>query len=153
MESPSILAGSLAAFSASVRSSTLKRFQRVQTSDWYWRPRTDLLSFADVLKHLLDADHWLFERLDGGPMSEGVVITPGAADQPDSTAAVKELARLGAEKELRIRTMTDGDFKSRQFDLGRRGIVNLAQLILRCNLDHEVQHRGSLQLSLRLRYG
>ena len=145
--------GELARFSAEVRSSTLKRFKEVRAGDWGWRHRSDLLSFGDVLKHLVDADRWLFERLEGGPPSEGVVIAPGDADGMDCSAGVEELSRLGVEKVRRIEALTDEEFSTGRFDLGRRGVVDLAQLILRCNLDHEIHHRGALQMALRLRYG
>ena len=153
MESPPVLISSLAQFSSEVRASTLKRFKQIHAQDWHWRHRPDLLSFADVLKHLVDADRWLFERLEGGPISEGVVIAPGDANGMDCNAAVEELSRLGEEKVRRINSFREEQFTTRRFDLGRRGVVDLAQLILRCNLDHEIHHRGALQLALRLRYG
>jgi uncharacterized damage-inducible protein DinB len=153
MEEASSLALLLARFSDEVRESTLRRFAQVQPEDWRWRPRADLLSFADLLKHLIDADHWLFDRLDGGPPSEGVVIAPGDGDQVDGENALAELARLGVEKSRRISALPERDLCGRRFDLQRRGQVDLIQLVLRCNLDHEIHHRGGLQLRLRLKYG
>jgi uncharacterized damage-inducible protein DinB len=64
-----------------------------------------------------------------------------------------EFCRLGADRSRRVAALTPGDFSERRFDLGPRGIVSLPQLILRCNIDHEIHHRGAVQLSLRLRYG
>ena len=121
MEEASSLALLLARFSDEVRESTLRRFAQVQPEDWRWRPRADLLSFADLLKHLIDADHWLFDRLDGGPPSEGVVIAPGDGDQVDGENALVELARLAVEKNWRISVFPERDLCGRRFDLQRRG--------------------------------
>ena len=153
MQEASSLARSLAWFSDEVRESTLRRFRQVRPADWRWRPRQDLLSFADLLKHLIDADRWLFDRLDGGPPSEGVVIAPGDGDHIDRENALAELARLGVEKSQRISVLPERDLYARRFDLHRRGQVDLIQLLLRCNLDHEIHHRGGLQLQLRFKYG
>ncbi|MDB5290147.1 MAG: hypothetical protein JWL69_1388 [Phycisphaerales bacterium] len=143
----------LVAFANEVRGSTVRRFQQVRAGDWGWRPGPDLLSFGDVLKHLVDADRWLFDRLDGGPPSGGVVIAPGDGDSSACTLLLEELVRLGVERSRRLSALSDQDFCDRRFDLLERGVVNTFQLIVRCNLDHEIHHRGSLQLGLRLRYG
>jgi uncharacterized damage-inducible protein DinB len=153
MKEASELVLSLADFSRDVRESTVRRFRQVRPTDWGWRPRADLLSFADLLKHLIDADKWFFDRLDGGSPSEGVVIAPGDADQLDCQDALAELVRLGTQKAERIAAIPEADFLSRRFDLGIQGEANFSQLLLRRNLDHEIHHRGGLQLRLRLRYG
>jgi uncharacterized damage-inducible protein DinB len=147
------LVAHLTRFASEVRGSTLKRFEQVRPNNWHWRHRADLLSFADVLKHLTDADCWLFERLDGGPPSEGIVISPGDANGIDCKVNLEELIQLDEEKARRIRTFTEDDFTSRRFDLGRKGEVDLMHLLLRRNLDHEIHRRGAVQLALRLRYG
>jgi hypothetical protein len=75
------------------------------------------LSFADVLKHLVDADRWLFERLDGGPPSEGVIIAPGDADGTDRKAAVEELG-VGEEEVRRINTLGEEQVHDQSLRLG-----------------------------------
>src|ERR1700743_2917760 len=137
------LAANLAAFADEVRASTLRRFARIEAADWGWSARPDLLTFADVLKHLVDADRWLFARLEGAEPSHGVVILPGAANPEDSIRLLAEFRELGRERRRRISELTDHDFNSRRFDLLSRGYVTLFQLIARCNLDHEIHHRGS----------
>jgi uncharacterized damage-inducible protein DinB len=147
------LAAPLVAFASAVRESSVKRFRLVRPEHYQWRPRPDLLSFVDVLQHLVDADHWLFDLLDGKPATEGVVISPGDADAQAWDALLREFIQLGTKRRDRIGTFNGHDFAQRQFDLGRRGLFSLSQLILRCNIDHEIHHRGALQLSLRLLYG
>jgi hypothetical protein len=80
MEDTPTLGETLAQFATEVRESTLKRFHSVQPADCGWSVRPDLLSFADVLQHLVDADHWLIDWLDGRGSSPGVVISPRQAD-------------------------------------------------------------------------
>jgi uncharacterized damage-inducible protein DinB len=146
------LSSSLAIFATEIRASTLRRFERIQPADWAWRPRTDLLTFADVLEHLVDADRWLLAQLDGADPSQGVVISPGAADPAKSDSLLAEFRRTGQERTRRISMLSDQEFSTRRFDLMNRGTVNLFQLISRCNFDHEIHHRGALQLAIRLRY-
>lgn len=150
---PSILSAHLADFADEVRASTVRRFRQVLPSDWGWQPRPDLLSFGDVLKHLVDADRWLFDWLDGRASTSGVVIAPGDANTAQCDLLLNELVQTGAERSRRIRATTATDLVERLFDLGPRGVFTLLHLILRCNLDHEIHHRGGLQLAIRLRYG
>jgi len=126
MDDSPLLSFTLARFSQEVRESTLSRFRQVKHDDWSWTPAPGLLSFADVLKHLFDADHWLLDLLDGGPLSEGVVITPGDADAQHSPSLLDQLARLGPEKSHRISRLTNDDFHHRRFNLNRRGVHNLS---------------------------
>ncbi|MGD0769747.1 MAG: DinB family protein [Tepidisphaeraceae bacterium] len=143
----------LSAFSSEVRESSVKRFRLVRPEHRLWRQRQDLLSFVDVLKHLVDADHWLFDVLDGMSASSGVTISSGEADAQAWDTLLREFIQLGTERCRRIDEFTKSDFSQRQFDLGKRGLVSLSNLILRFNIDHEIHHRGALQLSLRLLYG
>jgi uncharacterized damage-inducible protein DinB len=145
--------GDLAAFSSEVRQSSVKRFQKVHPEHYQWRPRPDVLSFVDILQHLVDADRWLFELLDGKTVSSGVDISPGGGNPQEWDGRLQELIQLGTERCRRIGEFAEQDFSQRQFDLGNRGRFSLGHLILRCILDHEIHHRGALQLLLRLLYG
>jgi uncharacterized damage-inducible protein DinB len=145
--------GALAVFSSEVRESTVKRLRMVRPEHYHWSPRPDLLSFVDVLQHLIDADRWLFDLLDGKSTSNGVVISPGGGHAQEWDGRLRELVQLGTERCRRIGECAELDFFQKQFDLGKRGRFSLYHLILRCNIDHEIHHRGALQVLLRLLYG
>ena len=142
--------GDLAAFSAEVRQSSVKRFQQVRPEHYQWCPRPDVLSFVDILQHRIDADRWLFALLDGKTVSSGVDISPGSGNPQAWDGRLQELVQLGTERCRRISEYTEQDFSQRQFDLGNRGRFSLSHLILRCILDHEIHHRGILRLHVHL---
>jgi len=52
----------LAAWSRVVRESSLKRLLLVPAGFENWRPVSEVMSFADVAYHLLEADLWLFRK-------------------------------------------------------------------------------------------
>jgi uncharacterized damage-inducible protein DinB len=141
----------LAQFSEKVRTSTLKRLRLVRPNDRGWRVREDLLSFVDVLAHLVDADRWLFDLLDG-KQAAATTVAPGRGNPDDWDILMRELIRLGAERSRRFEALTDRDLFERRIETDRHGVLLLSQLLLQYCLDHESHHRGALQLALRLRY-
>jgi len=148
---PSAFSEMLAQFSERVRASTLKRLRLVKPNDRGWRARDGLLSFADVLAHLVDADRWLFSLLDG-KQAAATTVASGRGNPDEWDILVEELIRLGAERTRRFEALTDRDLIERRIETDRHGVLPLSQLILRYSLDHESHHRGALQLALRLRY-
>lgn len=149
--SPSAFAAILAQFSENIRASTIKRLRLVRPNDRGWRPREDLLSFADVLAHLVNADRWLFDLLDGKRAAE-TTIESGQGIPAEWDNFMEELIRLGVERARRFAALTDRDLFERRIEADRHGAILLSQLILRYSLDHESHYRGSLKLALRLRY-
>jgi len=73
----------LARFFSAVRQSSLKRFRKVEAGDECWQPRSDILSFVDILKHLVDSDQWILQYLRNKRLPEGGVISPGDAESED----------------------------------------------------------------------
>lgn len=142
----------LALFSETVRESTWKRVRQVQAGDEEWRPAPDALSFVDIVKHLVDADVWILQYLAGssGPRA---VIAPGEARARDWPALIAELARLGRDRTQRIARMSEEELAREVDEPQVLGRTNYWWLIVRGSLDHEIHHRGALQLTLRMRYG
>lgn len=139
--------------SRGVRESTMKRLRRVETGDRFWSPRPDLLTFADMLQHLIDADRWLLGRLAGESLPPAR-IAPHDADGIEWEVALSELERLGEERARRLTEFTAADLMERTVEISATdGNAPLWSLVLRRGIDHEIHHRGGLQIMLHLRYG
>src|SRR5258708_38470260 len=121
MEDSFPFATELAHFAHVVRESSLKRFRSVGHADRGWSQRPDLLSFTDVLEHLVGADRWLFDWLDGRGSSSGVVISPGSADPAKWDALLSDFGRLGIERSRRIGGVSQRGFFERPENLGKLG--------------------------------
>lgn len=141
----------LSRFADAVRESSLKRFRCVAPGDEAWRAGPDLLSFVDVLKHLGDADEWLLDRLRGGDASHAV-IRPGDASPQEWSALLERFVELGRARTALVRSLTPARLAQSIVDPEVLGQTTVRFLILRGGLDHEIHHRGALQLMLRLRY-
>jgi uncharacterized damage-inducible protein DinB len=142
----------LAIFSEKVRESSLKRFRLVQMPDRDWRPATGRLSFVDHLKHLVDCDCWLFAVVRG-QLEPRAEIQPGEGNVTQWNAYISELEKLGAEKSSLLRGLLDSDLDRIVEKPENSDRPDVGSLILRGNLDHEIHHRGMVQLLLKLRYG
>jgi uncharacterized damage-inducible protein DinB len=141
----------LAEFSTLVRGSSLKRFRKVLLEDRGWRPASGRLSFADHLKHLVDCDRWFLAALRGEPEPHADV-RPGYGEVDRWEEYVGQLEALGREKEKALRSLTDQDL-NRILDRPESVAgTDVGILFLRHNLDHEVHHRGAMNLLLLLRY-
>jgi len=53
----------LTEFCKSVRGSTIKRLELVPESYENWKVSPGALSFAEIAKHIIDLDNWLFEKI------------------------------------------------------------------------------------------
>src|SRR5579863_8991295 len=148
---PSLFAAILAEFSEKVRASTLKRLRLVRPNDRAWRAEEGLLSFADVLTHLVHADRWLIELLDGSQAAE-IESLPGMGKPGEWDRLMDSLVSLVVERARRFAALTDHDLFERKIYINGNGLMALPQLLLRYCLDHEIQIRGSLQMALKLRY-
>jgi len=142
----------LSEFSKAVRGSSLKRFRNVKPGDEEWRPRSDVLSFVDHLYHLVDSDYWFFEMLEQGSSTRDGIISPGDAKSEDWKRFLTELENLGKQKAEFLNGLSDSDLNNPVHD-PVYGDTTWWWFIVRHNLDHEIHHRGQLQVLLRLKYG
>lgn len=142
----------LAALSETVRASTLQRFRCVAPGDEAWRPAPDTLSFVDVVRHLCDADEWLFGMLQGGRHRRPVIV-PGEASAGEWEALLANLVETGKRRTNLLRSLSPTQLDRPILDPEVCGPTDWWWLITRANFDHEIHHRGAVQLALRLRYG
>jgi uncharacterized damage-inducible protein DinB len=136
----------LARLSAAVRESTLSRLRRVPPGREGWRIADGAMSFADLARHLVDADEWLFRKLrdpEADPMrgEPGIAAVRGRAD---FERILEELERTGRERETLLGAMRDARLRERIPDARFGGEVEIWWLIVRGNLDHEIHHRGQV---------
>lgn len=141
----------LAGFAHLVRGSTLKRFRKVKKEDRDWSPASGRLSFVDHLKHLADADRWILAVARGQEEPEAD-IRPGDGDAGRWNEYLAELEALGVKKEVFLRGLSDADLDRKVDAPESVEGTDVGTLVLRHNLDHEVHHRGAVNLLLLLKY-
>jgi uncharacterized damage-inducible protein DinB len=137
----------LAIFADQVRESTIKRFRLVKVNDRGWRPGPGRLSFVDHLEHLVDCDEWILAILEVKPEPDADV-KPGDGDVQKWDQYMSALEEMGKRKVDFFEKMTDEQLDCVIELPGRLGKIEKAMLILRENLEHEIQHRGSVQVML-----
>jgi uncharacterized damage-inducible protein DinB len=143
----------LAAFSDTVRNSTLKRLRRVPEGAENWAVREGAMSFADLADHILQCDYALLKifetKLIGAHVGKaGQRHIETRAEFDDLVGELKQLRKTRREF---IGTMTESDFDV-IIDAERiRGVERIPAGILMLEmLDHEVHHRGQMALALSL---
>jgi uncharacterized damage-inducible protein DinB len=142
----------LAQLSIAVRDSTLKRLLQVPDSFESWRPTEASLSFADIVQHLIDADNWLFQKLQTPELlplqgQAGLVSVHNRAVFDD---LVEQLREIGERRKIFIESLTEDDLSRRIFDSRFGGEGEVWWIIARGNLDHETHHRGQVAAYLRI---
>jgi len=145
-------AARLSELSNAVRESSLKRLRLVPTGRENWRPAEGALSFADIARHLIDCDEWLFRKLVD-PRIAAIEAQPGIAvvtDRAEFDALIDRLAVLGGLRGKLIAGLAGGELAALVPDERFGGEVSIWWVIARGNLDHEAHHRGQLAVYLRL---
>ena len=136
----------LAQLSIAVRESTIKRLLQLPDGFEGWRPTEASLSFADIAQHLIDADNWLFHKLQT-PDLPPLQGQAGLVDVPNRAVfdgLVEKLRKIGERRKVLIESLTKDDLSRRIFDSRFGGEVEVWWLIARGNLDHETHHRGQV---------
>jgi len=142
----------LAAFSAAVRGSTIKRLRLVPQDGENWRVSPNSMSFADLARHLIDADEWLFRMLEtkNEPPMRGGAGLVSVAHRDEYLRLIEELERTGQRRRDVFEELAEEDLRERYEDARFGGAVTGWWVIVRGNLDHEIHHRGQISAYLRM---
>jgi uncharacterized damage-inducible protein DinB len=142
----------LAQLSIAVRESTLKRLLLVPNGFENWRPTKASLSFADITQHLIDADSWLFHKLQTPelPSLQGQLGLVEVYSRAAFDSLVEKLREIGERRKVLIESLTEDDLSRRIYDDRFDGEVEVWWIIVRGNLDHETHHRGQIAAYLRI---
>lgn len=142
----SLEASLLADFARAVRESSLRRFRVVPRGRENWRPTPMALTIADLARHLIAADRWLFEKLEH-PDFPPMTAETGVAPLPDRSAydaLLNELEVTGHLRADHLKDFTPADLAAPIPDVRFGGEVSTWWVVVRGNLDHEIHHRGQL---------
>jgi uncharacterized damage-inducible protein DinB len=136
----------LAEFARAVRASTLTRLNAVPVGCENRRLHEQAMSFADVALHLVEADRWLFAKLDdpARPAMTGRAHLVRIDDRRAYEALLEDLEETGRDRAARIGSMTADDLARELPDERFGGLASVWWIIVRGNLDHEIHHRGQI---------
>ncbi len=109
------------------------------------------MTFADIARHIGEADRWLFRKLKDPTLSKMVGKAGEAAGvtHEEFQELVAKLRQSGEQRANLLSTLSDSFLDSPIFD-DRFGDVTVWWVIVRGNLDHEAHHRGQLAVYLRI---
>jgi uncharacterized damage-inducible protein DinB len=136
----------LARFSVAVRGSSLKRLRLVPKGFENWRIVPGAMSFGDLAQHLVDADRWLFKKLEVrtlDPMA-GEAGVVNIAERSEYLDLLEELEQLGQARASLLESMSESQFEEEITDIRFGGQTTVWWVIVRGNLDHEIHHRGEI---------
>jgi uncharacterized damage-inducible protein DinB len=142
----------LSRFSEAVRESSLKRLRLVPERIENWRPTPEVMSFADIAQHLIDADNWLFKMLDLKNLKP-IAGKPGLVEVTHRSQYLKlldELRQTGVHRSQLLESITPDQLSEMIFDHRYSKKVSVWWIIVRGNLDHEIHHRGQIATYLRV---
>ena len=139
-------------FCKAVRKSTLKRLKMVPEGYENWKISPGALSFAEVAKHIIDLDYWMFEKIKNPDLksieTETAIIKH--CDRDRYLSLIDNLKNLLEKKIEFINTFDVDKLKAKMFDDRFDSEVSIEWIILRRNLDHEIHHRGQIAAYLRV---
>ncbi len=142
----------LTEFCKSVRSSTIKRLEIVPEGYENWKISPRALSFAEIAKHIIDLDNWLFEKIRNPntisiETETAIIKYCTGKEYKELIIGLKEIL----EKKINlINTLDEDKLKVKMYDDAYNCEVSLVWLILRRNIDHEIHHRGQIATYLRV---
>ncbi len=142
----------LAEFSRAVRESTIKRLRLVPLGLENWRITPEAMSFSDLAQHLIDADEWLFKKLETKTL-EPMVGKAGfvnVTSRNQYQTLLNQLEQTGEHRAAMLGRLTQSQLREMIFDQRFGQEVSAWWIIIRGNLDHETHHRGQLVAYLKV---
>jgi uncharacterized damage-inducible protein DinB len=142
----------LTEFCKSVRNSTIKRLEIVPEGYENWKVSSGALSFAEIAKHIIDLDNWLFEKIKN-PNTKSIETDTAIikyCNREKYKGLINSLKEILEKKIDLINTLSEDKLKVKMYDDAYNSEASLAWLILRRNIDHEIHHRGQLAAYLRV---
>lgn len=139
-------------FCRAVRGSTIKRLELVPEGYENWKISSDALGFAEIAKHIIDLDNWLFEKIKNPDIEsiETETATMENCSRKEYEDLIIELKEILEKKINLINTFDENKLKEKMYDDAYDTDVSLAWLILRRNIDHEIHHRGQIATYLKV---
>jgi uncharacterized damage-inducible protein DinB len=139
-------------FCKAIRESTLKRLKVVPKGYENWKISPGALSFAEIAKHIIDLDYWLFEKIKNPELKSIETETAFIqyCDRDKYIKLIDELEELVKKKIELINSFDEDKLKTKMFDNRFDSEVSIEWIILRGNLDHEIHHRGQIAAYLRV---
>jgi len=139
-------------FFKAVRGSTIKRLEIVPEGYENWKVSLGALSFAEIAKHIIDLDNWLFEKIRN-PNTKSIGTETAIikyCNRKEYEELIINLKEILQKKINLINTLDEDKLKVIIYDDAYNFDVSLAWLILRRNIDHEIHHRGQIATYLRV---
>jgi len=139
-------------FCIAVRGSTLKRLKIVPEGYEDWRISKNSLSFAEIVKHLIESDDWTIKKINE-PSIKSILPEKGSVDncsKEEFNSLILELEK-SLERKIKFIDSLDRDkMESKIYDDRFNEEVSIEWIILRGNIDHEIHHRGQIAVYLRM---
>jgi uncharacterized damage-inducible protein DinB len=139
-------------FCKAVRESTLKRIKSVPQGFENWRISKNALSFAEIVKHLIEIDEWTIRKINE-PSIKSILPEKDSLENCTQEQFKELIVELDKSLERKINFIGSLDNKKMQIKIyDDRFIdkVSVEWIILRGNLDHEIHHRGQIAAYLRV---
>jgi uncharacterized damage-inducible protein DinB len=110
------------------------------------------MSFGDLAQHILDADLWLFRKLELRTLQpmHGHAGTVHISARQDYLDILSRLDQTGKQRSELIQQLSPPQLSELITDQRFGGEVSVWWVIVRGNLDHETHHRGQIAVYLRI---
>jgi len=143
----------LAAYSSEIRNLTLKRLQEVPEGFMNWRLNNTAMSFAHIVRHLIDLDKLLFRLVNADEnrfqWQLGSEEPHFVVEKSNYEAMVKELKEL-QNKRFTIICALDNSIINKEITDSNNKKTTFWWFIMQNVLEHEIYHRGQIAAYLKV---